>query len=221
MKPHLDAIRTYGTPKVYKTGTTLFFQGQIPPNALVITRGSVRAYTIASSGEERTIGFFTAGDMLPLAWLLDQVPISLFHYQALDTVRVLQFSKADFTANVLGDTTALASLVSDLSRDYSASLFRINGLEQSRADEKIASTLYFLVFRYGKPLPDGRYEIGLRLPHALLASLVGITRESTTKALRGLQKKRIISYARGIYKVNKDALEHYIDEDAFKELQLD
>ncbi len=58
---------------------------------MLITKGTVRAYTVASSGEERTIGFFTRDDMFPIAWLLDQVAISLFYYQALDDVRVVQF----------------------------------------------------------------------------------------------------------------------------------
>lgn len=70
--------------------------------------------------------------MFPIAWLLDQVGISLFYYQALDDVQVLQFSKPDFDTLILNDPIALKSLFSDLSRDYSASMFRINGLEQSR-----------------------------------------------------------------------------------------
>lgn len=220
MKPHVTAIRSHGAPRVYKAGTSLFFQGEIPRHGVVITTGTVRAYTIASSGEERTIGFYTAGDMLPIGWLLDQVAISLFHYQALDDVRVVQFSKEDFDTIILNDPPLLTSLFSNLSRDYSASMFRINGLGQSRADEKIAFTLYYLVFRYGKVLPNGRYEITLRLPHAIIASMVGLTRESTTKVLRSLQKKGIISYARGIYKVDKDSLEHYVGEDVFKDLEL-
>ncbi len=99
-------------------------------------------------------------------------------------------------------------------------MFRINGLEQSRADEKIAFTLYFLVFRYGKPLKNGRYEITIRLSHSILASMVGLTRESTTKVLRTLHNKDIISYSGGIYIVDKDSLEHYVGEDVFKDLEL-
>lgn len=220
MKPHIDAIRANGTPRMYKAGSSIFFQGEFPRHGMLISKGTVRAYTIASSGEERTIGFFTRGDMLPIAWLLDQVAISLFHYQALDDVRVVQFSKTDFDGLILNDPLLLKSLFASLSRDYSASMFRINGLEQSRADEKIAFTLYFLVFRYGKPLQNGRYEITLRLRHAILASMVGLSRESTTKVLRNLQEKGIISYTGGIYIVDKDSLEHYVGEDVFKDLEL-
>ena len=220
MKPHVTAIRSIGTSRVYKAGTSLFYQGEIPRHGVLVTAGAVRAYTIASSGEQRTIGFFTAGDMLPIGWLLGQVDISLFHYQALHETRVVQFSKEDFDTTILNDPPLLTSLFSNLSRDYSASMFRINGLGQSRADEKIAFTLYYLVFRYGKVLSNGRYEITLRLPHSIIASMVGLTRESTTKVLRNLQKKGIISYNRGIYRVDKDSLEHYVGEDIFKDFEL-
>lgn len=220
MQPHINAIRSTGTPRAYKAGSSVFFQGELPRHGVLITNGTVRAYTIASSGEERTIGFYTKGDILPIGWLLGQVDIALFHYQALDDVQVVQFSKETFDDTILADSELLRSLFASLSRDYSASMFRINGLGQSRADEKIAFTLYFLVFRYGKPLKNGRYEITLRLRHAILASMVGITRESTTKILRSLQKKGIIAYSGGIYIVDKDSLEHYVGEDVFKDLEL-
>ena len=220
MTPHIEIIRKNGTSRLYKAGTSLFYQGEFPRHGVLLTKGAVRAYTIASSGEERTIGFYTAGDLLPIAWLLGQVGISLFHYVALSEVRALRFSKEDFDRTILGDPVALRSLFTNLSRDYSAAMLRINGLGQSRADEKIAFTLYYLAFRYGTLLPDGRHEIKLRLPHAVIASMVGLSRESTTKALRSLQRKGIISYSRGVYTVNKSSLEHYVGEDIYQSLEL-
>lgn len=220
MTPHIEIIRANGVPWSYKASATLFHQGELPRHGLLLTKGAVRAYTIASSGEERTIGFFTAGDLLPIAWLLDQVDISLFHYVALSEVRALHFSKEDFKRTILSDPVALKSLFTNLSRDYSAAMLRINGLGQSRADEKIAFTLYYLVFRYGTLLSDGRHEIKLRLPHTVIASMVGLSRESTTKTLRSLQRKGIISYSRGVYIVNKSSLEHYVGEDIYQSLEL-
>lgn len=220
MKPHTNAIRAAGTLRNYKTGSSIFFQGEVPRHGILVMHGTVRAYTYASSGEERTVSFYTAGDMLPIAWLLEQVDIALFHYQALDDVQVAQFSKDLFHQHIMQKPDMLRLMFTDLSRDYSASMFRINGLTQSRADEKIAFTLYFLVFRYGKQLKNGRYEITLRLRHAILASFVGLTRESTTKVLRQLQDRGIISYSGGIYTVDKDSLEHYVGEDTFKDVAL-
>lgn len=220
MKPHIEVIRSLGTQRVFKAGANILFQGEVPRRAFLVNDGVVRAYTIASSGEERTIGFFTRGDLLPLAWLLNHVPYALFYYEALSDVRLLQFTKTDFEQTILDNPEALQSLFFDISRDYSASMLRVNGLEQSRADEKIAYTLYFLLFRYGRHLKESRYEIDLQLRHAVIAGMVGLSRESTTKVLRKLQQKNIISYARGIYTVDKDKLESYVGEDSFRDLRL-
>ena len=220
MSHHVSQLRSVAHQRAYKAGTNILFQGEVPRRGMLLTDGVVRAYTIASSGEERTISFYTRGDIIPISWLLDQVPTALFYYEALTDVRLLQFSKPEFEQLVIQDPEALASLFRDIARDYSAAMLRINGLEQSRADEKIAFTLYFLVFRYGKQLEGSHYKIDLQLRHAVIASLVGLSRESTTKVLRKLQAKHIISYSRGIYTIDKEKLESYIGEDSFRDLEI-
>lgn len=133
----------------------------------------------------------------------------------------MQFTQEDFKKYVLDDKDALLSLFHTLSRDYTAAMLRINGLEQSRAEDKVAFTLYYLVFRYGKlKQADSMHTIEMTLRHATIAGLVGLSRESTTKILVHLQKLGIIDYKNGTYRVHKDLLESHIGEDAFRDVQL-
>jgi CRP-like cAMP-binding protein len=103
---------------------------------------------------------------------------------------------------------------------YTALLLRITALEQSKAAEKIAFTLYYLVFRYGIEKQPGIFTIDIRMTQIMIASFVGLTRESTTINLRLLKKKKIIEYDSFTYIVNKENLEKFIGEDNFKDLQL-
>jgi CRP/FNR family transcriptional regulator len=219
MQSPTEKIKPFAQLRAYKKGANIFFQGEAPRHGVMISSGIVRSYTITTSGEERTIAFFTKDDILPLSWLMETTSTSLFYYEAVTDVRTLQFSREDFKTHVLGDHQALLSLFNTLSKDQTAAMLRINGLEQSRAEEKVAFTLYYLVFRYGiKPLGDDFHTINITLRHATIAGLVGLTRESTTRILSSMQKQGIIDYRSGTYRVNKDLLESHIGEDAFRDV---
>lgn len=220
MEPFLEKLKPLSQVRHYKKGANLFFQGEIPRFGITISEGFVRAYTITTSGDERTISFFTKGDILPLSWLMETTSTTLFYYEAVNDVRVLQFKREDFRSVILNDTESLLSLFNTMGKDLSAAMLRINGLTQSRADEKIAFTLYYLMFRYGVDHRNGLYEINMTLRQSTLAGLVGLSRENTTKVLRKLQEKKVISYAKGLYTVNKQLLENYIGEDTFRDIVL-
>ena len=219
MQSPTDKIKPFAQPKAYKKGANIFFQGEVPRKGVMVSDGVVRSYTITTSGEERTIAFFTKNDILPLSWLMETTTTSLFYYEAVSDVRILQFSREDFQKQILGDKDALLAMFQTLSKDHTAAMLRINGLEQSRAEEKVAFTLYYLVFRYGKISPiSGLHDINITLRHATIAGLVGLSRESTTKILVKLQKLNIITYKKGIYSVDKSLLENHIGEDAFRDV---
>ncbi len=213
-------IRPYASPRAYKKGANIFFQGEAPRKGVMVSDGIIRSYTITTSGEERTIAFFIKDDILPLSWLMGTTSNSLFYYEAVTDVRTLQFSREDFEAQVLKDPEALLSMFHTLSTDHTAAMLRTNGLAQSRAEEKVAFTLYYLVFRYGIKDDDVFHTINIPLKHSLIAGLVGLSRESATKILLKLQKQGIIKYSGTQYKVCKDMLENYIGEDAFRDVTL-
>ena len=94
----------------------------------------------------------------------------------------------------------------------------IVALEQSRAREKIMFTLYYLLFRYGRPTKSGNYVIELGLTHSIIASLVGLTRETTTTELSKLKRQKVVDYNLHSYVVNKQKLERLLGEDSFQDV---
>lgn len=221
MESPSEKIKKYAQVRAYKKGANIFFQGEVPRRGVMVADGIVRSYTITTSGEERTIAFFTKDDILPLSWLMETTTTSLFYYEAVTDVRTLQFSREDFKKHVINTHAALMGMFDTLSKDHTAAMLRVNGLAQSRAEEKVAFTLYYLVFRYGeRHQNDSFHTIKIPLRHTTIAGLVGLSRESTTKILGALQKQGIIDYNRGTYKVYKDMLENHIGEDAFRDVVL-
>jgi CRP-like cAMP-binding protein len=95
---------------------------------------------------------------------------------------------------------------------------RITALEQSRAVEKILFTLYYLLYQFGDSKGNDEFLLDLKLTHATIASLVGLTRETTATELNKLKKKGVLTYTKKIYTVNRKKLEHTLGEDSFAEL---
>lgn len=206
--------------RLFKKGATLLFQGEIPRNAFIIQEGVVKAYSVKTSGEESVVALFTKDDIFPLPWLLSTTTNTLFYYEAVTDVRATCVSKDDFTKSMNNDIEILKKMLSYVSRQYTSMLVRITGLSQTRAIEKISFTFYFLLFRYGVKGTDGMHKLNLKLNHAMIANLTGLTRESTTTNLGVLKDRGVIDYTRSSFSVNKKKLENFIGEDGFRELQL-
>lgn len=206
--------------RVVKKGSSVLFQGEDPKRVMIVRDGLVRAYTITSSGEERVVALYGKGDIFPLTWVLGETSTSLFYYDAVSDTRLMTTPKEAFMDAISQDTETLNAMLRFVGNQYTALLLRITGLEQSHAIEKIGFTLYYLLFRYGTEKRAGIYTINIKLTQLMIANLVGLTRESSTKNLKVLKEKGIISYTRSTYKVNKRKLEQFLDEDSFRDLAL-
>lgn len=211
-------LHPIGTPRLLRKGSNILFQGEIPRSVNIIRDGVVREYTIDSSGEERIVALYGKGDIFPLSWTLGETSNTLFYYDALIDTRLICVPKQTFLDVIMEDKTILVSLLQFVSNEYTALLLRATGLEQSRALEKIAFTLYYLLFRYGVRKNDEEYTIDIRMSQAMIASFVGLTRESTAKNIKILKEKDIIRYSRSIYTVNKPKLEAFMGEDSFRDM---
>jgi len=220
MNSLIENFRATSQIRLFKKGSAILFQGEIPRKAFIIRDGVVRAYTVKTSGEESTIALFTKDDIFPISWLLDATSNSLFYYEAVSDVRVMGVTKDDFNKVVSSSTEKLTEMLRYVNQQYTSMLVRITGLSQSRAIEKISFTFYYLLFRYGIEHSGGLHHIDLKLNHLMIANLTGLTRESTTTNLKVLKEKGIITYTRSSFSVNKKKLENFIGEDGFRELNL-
>lgn len=209
-------ITQYGTSRFVKRGTILLYQSEVPRRAIVVNSGLVRAYAITSTGEERAIALHDSGDIIPLSWVFGETRTSLFYYDALVDSEILTIPKPDLVQEVTKKPSLMAEVLSLTMNEYTALLLRITALEQASAAEKIALTLYYLLFRHGKETSPGVYDISIKMTQSMIASLVGLTRESTAVNLKLLKKKNIVSYSHFNYTVNKTNLERFVGEDSFK-----
>lgn len=209
-------IQQYGSPRFVRKGSILLYQSEVPRRALVVKKGIVRAYAITNSGEERTISLHDTGDIIPLSWVFGETSTTLFYYDALTDCEISAVPKDQLVGAVSRNPRIMSEILSVTMNEYTSLLLRITALEQSSAAEKIALTLYYLLFRHGKEIKPGVYNVHIKMTQSMIASLVGLTRESTAVNLKLLKKKGIVEYSNFNYTVYKANLERFVGEDSFK-----
>lgn len=186
--------------------------------AYVIKSGHVKVYTINNTGEEQIVTFHSANDIFPSPWLFGKTAATQYYYEAFSDCEVLTLPR-DILMEKL-TKVGQSNLINYLATNYIGMLMRVTALEQSRAREKIMFTLYQLLFRYGAETRPGIFTIELPLTHSVIASLVGLTRETTTAELNQLKKLKIITYTKRTYKVRKANLERAMGEDNFHDVSM-
>lgn len=220
MEDLLQTLSPHTTIRSIKKGAILLYQSEIPREAFIVKKGYIRAYTITSTGEERVVALHTRGDIFPLSWVYGETKNTLFYYEAGSNTELAGISKTHFTDAIAASPELSAKILRFAVNEHTALLMRITALEQSNASEKIALTLYYLLVRHGIEKKPGLYTIDIKMTQSMIASLVGLTRESTAVNIAKLKENNIVAYSNFIYVIHRANLEKHIGENSFKDVSL-
>lgn len=218
MLDHLKELIDKYPSRKYHAGSIVVYQGEVPRNALVISKGVVKASTISGSGDEQIISFHGAGDILPISWIFGKTPSALYFYEACSDSELAMVPRQELI-NYLKQPKHVVKLLDHMITDHAASSIRISALEQPKARDKLTYTLYYLCQRYGQP-HRGRTHINLSLTHQNLGALVGLTRETTATEMSKLKKENVLSYRNQNYYVDIEKLLSLVGEDSFKDIKI-
>jgi CRP/FNR family transcriptional regulator, anaerobic regulatory protein len=214
----IAAVRPEATQRIFKKRSILLYQGEVPRGAFVLTDGIIKVYSLNAAGEEQVATFHVAGECFPTSWIFNKSSSTQYYYEALTDCTVLNTSKDAIRAAIFGNPAIMEAVSDYFVTNYIGLMMRITALEQARAGEKIMFTLYYLLFRYGREVRPNVYKVALSLTHTTIASLVGLTRETTSTELNKLKRQKIVTYTAKEYFINKQALERALGEDSFKDV---
>lgn len=216
----ITELKAHGTKRTFKKGSVLLYQGEAPRMAYVLESGNVKVYTINNAGEEQIVTMHREHEMFPTPWIFKRATTTPYYYETMSQCEIVTIPR-DVLRKLMFKPEHMPGTIDYLATNYMGMMMRTTALQQSRASEKIMFTFYYLVFRYGRETAKpGIYKIDLLLTHNIIASLVGLTRETTTTELNNLKKQGIITYSRHIYVVHKQKLERLLGEDSFAEVTL-
>lgn len=219
MLDSLGPIIKNSVRRTYLPGSTIFYQGEVPRSAAIILSGLVRVYSISPQGDEQIINYHDGGEFIPTSWIFGKSAGSLFFYEAVDKCEIAFVPREDFVKFIYGKPEIMHLALDYYANNYMAFMIRISALEQSKAREKLLYTLYYLCHRHGLPAKNTNLiRIRLSLTHQAIASLVGLTRETTATEMNKLRKEKVLRYNNQRYSVDKEKLLLLMGEESFRDI---
>src|ERR1039458_845221 len=190
--------------RIFKKGEIIIFQGEARRTAYVVKTGTVKAYNLSASGDEKPIAFYPAEQIFPRSWVYGKASSSIYYYEAFTPeVEVYAIDRGEFLSFIKHRPELLYQELERILADQLGASLRLNALQHSRASDKLIYTLHYLALTHGRLIDDKTIEIALSLTHQDFANLTGLTRETAATELNKLKKLHVIEYGKSMpYRLN-------------------
>lgn len=177
----------------FAAGTTIFHQGEPGATLYVVQSGLVRIYVLGDDGQERSVSLCGPREIFGELALIDEAPRSASTL-TLGPVAALALTRERFAEGVNRSPALAQALLRLLSGRLRAATEQVGSTAFHSVGERLARTLLALAG------PDGGDTAGclsVALTQSDLASLVGASRESVNRALRGFQRRGLVALRQG------------------------
>lgn len=219
MKKVVELLSPASMRRRVRKRTILLYPGDVPRQVYMVRSGCIKVYRLGNAGEEQIAGFKTAGDLFPECWAFGHTSNTMYFYEAIEDSEVATVERETFLEMLEKRPDLKARSFDYMVKNYTGLMLQISALEQSHAADKLLMMLYYLMVRHGVEKKPGEFWIKMKLQHATLAGLTGLTRETVTAALGKLKKAGVVHYSMRRFVIYKDALREKIGEDTFSEIQ--
>lgn len=197
----------------YKKGETILLKGDKPRGMYIVESGLVKVYTITNSGDERLVTIARDEEEFPVGLSVGLIDRAQYFYEAFTPCRVRIVPPHEFLEYTLSDREVMKRRLVRVIGLLLATHARVNALEQSRASDKIAETLFYMAGQFGTSVraPTARFK--LNVTQQEIANSLGLTRETTNIELKKLESNHIISHTRKNYILYMERLKKYLGKD--------
>jgi CRP/FNR family transcriptional regulator len=198
--------------ETFAKGQTLLLKDNKPRAVYVIESGIVRAYMITRDGGERLVAIHSKGEDIPAGFSSGLTEASPYFYEAYTRCRVRLVPRQVFERYLRSDPEALYQRHVRTEALLLATFSHVNALEQPRAGDKIAFTLFYMANQLGVRLRPYKTRLKLSVTQQEIADSLGLTRETAGTELKKLELKNLISHSRKSYVLYMERLRRYLEE---------
>ena len=201
MEKILEDIFSQASPRSFSAGE-IITTGEEAAGVHLITKGFVKVYSISDEGNEYVHIIYKPGEMFPLIWALLGHRRRVF-YEALTDTTVSVLARESFEENVKRNPESSYEVIKSLAEQFYVFADRIDNLQYKSAYERVVYRLLFLGGRFGRKTSGGLI-LEVPITHELIGQTVNLARESVSRQIEKLEKKKLIGY-RGSQIIIKDA----------------
>ncbi len=200
----------------YKKGEMIIRSEDPPSGIFYLEQGYVKIYSITEDGEDRLHVIYKPGEIFPLIWAMKDVEKNIY-YEALNSVTLLRVSKKEFIDFIASCRNAITALSESLADYFDIHIDRIDNLQIPKSYPRLIARLLYLVKRFGRKYKNkGSFIIEAPITHKEIANSIALTRETVSREISKLEKKKIISSSghsiivNSIGELKKELSEYYL-----------
>lgn len=192
--------------RIFVKGEALLEAGDVSPTLLALQSGFVKVTSVDDSGAERMVWIAGRYDVVPTEQLFSRQQQLRFFYTALSDGAAYQIEKSTFLTAARGNLELMTEIAISMSSHYDDLLTRINSTEQASIRQKLIATLCYLAGRFSAERQVDLYQLGLKLTHEDVATMIGATRETVSVELQKLRHDGYVDYSRSKFVIHLDKL---------------
>lgn len=176
-----------------KKGETIIRADETPQSVYYIVDGFIKIYSITDAGNEKILVIYGPGFTIPVVVILGDLQ-NKWYFEAMNNVTLLKTSRENFVNFAFGNPDVMVELTKKLVTVLGVFSNRIDILEYDKASARVIADLIFLATDFGKIQKDNSVLIELPITHKDIAARNAMTRETASRELSKLEKKRLVSY---------------------------
>ena len=191
-EPDLQAFESIKHTITYPKDAVLFAEGQKPRGIFVLCKGRVKLSLCSRDGKTLIMKIVEPGELLGLS---SAIGGKVYEVTA-ETAEPCQLTfvrRDDFLCFLRQHSDACLQVACQLAEKYTSACREIRSLSFSHtAEEKLAALLLDWSSRRRADGDESRNRLKLSLTHEEIAQRIGMTRETVTRTLADLKKRRIV-----------------------------
>jgi CRP/FNR family transcriptional regulator, anaerobic regulatory protein len=183
----LRELQDLATQVYFRSGRTIFSEGELAEGAFGLSQGVVRLYKLLPDGRRHIVAFALPGDFLGMP-LADR---HSFSADAIGEVALCRFPRDDLTKFIQSSPSMMRLMVEFATRELDMAQDQLLLLGNGSAEERVAMFLVgwrnrlarLSVFSETVPLPRRRQDI---------ADFLGLKLETISRTLAKLEQKNVL-----------------------------
>ena len=175
----------------YRRGAEIFARNPEKREAFVIVSGEVEVSRGSAAGKKFVLSVQGPSEILAIVRLLAEPPIH-YVYTAYEDSVLLHLPCDGLAAILDADPILWRDIALLMCARHGDSLRQLNNQKLGSLDQRMAAMLADLARIHGIAGGQG-IELGLRLPQEQLGAMLGVTRQSVNKLLRGFEEAGLIA----------------------------
>jgi CRP/FNR family transcriptional regulator len=179
-----------GTRLSYERGATIIHQEDDPQGVFLILEGFVKSFDITKYGEENLLVIRESGQIFPILWTMTDERTDVF-YEAMSNVVLYRVDLKSYRKQIDENQAFIRDVLDQVLTMYKIHSQRVLNLEYRSAHERVVYCLLTLADRFGVKAQKG-IRINAPIRHQDIASSVNCSRETASRELSKLEKKKLI-----------------------------